>query len=306
MSEDTKGQVDAADVGEPAEAAAQAAAKAQKAEEAGIKAAEEAGEIPSDGELPDQAARDLKKAVELDELDEFMFKGKKYTPEQFDNERLMQSDYTKKTQAISEERKFFANLESDLAAVKENPHLAADFKNIYPERFHNYLDLVHGPSQSKAIETDDDKAAELSDGARKKLDELEKRVAFREIQAKEREVQATVKHLDAVFETLQQKYPYAIDDAVSTRGMQLMEKHQGDPEFKMTDRVWERLFKQDNERNQARFEANYKKMVDEQLAASKKGADTGPGGSAPGQPPKRRSFAEATEDAIKDLRAKMS
>jgi len=88
--------------------------------------------------------QDLQKIIELDGLEKFKYEGRD-TPkeiEAWEKGHMMQSDYARKTQAISEERKYYDNLHVDLAAVRNNPSLKSEFLKIYPEKFHSHLDFL--------------------------------------------------------------------------------------------------------------------------------------------------------------------
>jgi hypothetical protein len=74
--------------------------------------------------------------AELDKLEKFKFEGQEYTPQELKNAILRQSDYTRKTQEFSQERRFYDNLQADLRSVRSNPALAAEFRRTYPEKFH--------------------------------------------------------------------------------------------------------------------------------------------------------------------------
>jgi hypothetical protein len=97
----------------------------------------------------------IQEMIELESLDKFKFRGKEWTPEEIDKAMLLQADYTRKTQAISAESKFIDNLDADLRAVRSNPDLTSEFKKLYPEKYHKFLDVVMD-SRSRVDQGDDD------------------------------------------------------------------------------------------------------------------------------------------------------
>ncbi len=78
--------------------------------------------------------------VELDKLEKFKYRGKEWTPKDLEAATLRQSDYTKKTQELAQERRFVENLPYDLMAVSRDPAKASQFKQVYPEKFHQFLE----------------------------------------------------------------------------------------------------------------------------------------------------------------------
>src|SRR3954464_16064772 len=80
--------------------------------------------------------------VDLESLEKFRYAGREMTPKELQQAVMLQSDYTRKTQQLAEERKYYDNLSADLSAVAQNPQLAAKFKEVYPEKFHDYLAYV--------------------------------------------------------------------------------------------------------------------------------------------------------------------
>jgi hypothetical protein len=77
---------------------------------------------------------------ELEKLEKIKYNGKVLSGKDLARElkegSLRLSDYTKKTQAIAEERKYYDNLAVDLQKLKANPALVDQFKSIYPQKFH--------------------------------------------------------------------------------------------------------------------------------------------------------------------------
>ena len=76
------------------------------------KAAEAAEANSKVVETEEKTAEETPQFVEIDGLDKVVFRGKEYTPEEFDRAMLRQSDYTRKTQELAKERKYIDNLGS--------------------------------------------------------------------------------------------------------------------------------------------------------------------------------------------------
>ena len=220
--------------------------------------------------------------TELESLERFKYAGREMTAKDLQGMIMMQSDYTRKTQAIAEERKYYENLQSDLDAVKANPQLAAQFKELYPEKFHKFLGYVHSekPAQAAATQGVDPRIQERLD----KYDQIVKEFEAQKLEA----INA---QLDAKFSALSKKYPFADEEAVVARAQALLDKGQ-----KVTDEVWDNLWKSVHERSQKLWAEHQKKMGNEQKTANLKGRDIGHGGGTPGQAPKLpRSIKEASK-----------
>lgn len=234
--------------------------------------------------------------VDLDSVEKFKFAGREWTPKDFQGAYMMQSDYTKKTQALAEERKYYDNLQADLAAVKTNPSLAAKFKAIYPEKFHAFLGYVT-PAQAAQIQQ-----AESAEKAKSQADpELLERLERIEGDFRERKIQAINAELDAKFKTFSGKYPMADEDSVVARAQALLEaKRQTAPlneqsQVTITDKEWDDLWKSSHDRVQSLAAKHYSETVNKQKNANKSAKDVASGGGIGGQAPKQpRSIREAS------------
>lgn len=250
---------------------------------------------------------------ELESLGKFKLHGKEWTFEELNKSMLMQADYTRKTQEIAQDRKYMENLRADLENVRVNPALTERFKQIYPEKFHNYLDLV---MQAQSAVEEASESGELTSNEAAKLRaqierDLEKKLAdkFDKLErvsqtVQEREMEAADKHLQVVLDKLSDKYPYAIQDAVLNRAEKLVLENQNNPHFRMTEALWDRLFKATNSELKSKLESRYKSEIEALSQKSQKASDVPPGGSAPGRAQKKMSFKEAEKAMIEDLRSK--
>jgi hypothetical protein len=225
---------------------------------------------------PEQAPE----VLDLDSVDKFKWGGREWTPKDLNGAILMQSDYTRKTQALAEERKYYDNLKVDLDSVDKNPALVAEFKKVYPEKFHYLVDKwAPKPAQVGSSSIDPSIMEKLN-----KVDAIEQRIL-------EREVQSINAELDAKFSTLSKKYPLADEEAVVSRAQAVLNKGE-----RLNDQVWDSLWKQVHDRNKKLFDTQYSQMVKTQKSAGNKAKDMASGGGIPGQAPRNfKTIKEASE-----------
>lgn len=242
-----------------------------------------APESPSSEAAPDSPSNtpDL---LELDKHERFKLDGKEWTRKDLTASIMRQSDYTRKTQEIAEERKYYDNLNHDLAAIRENPALEAKFREIYPEKFHQFLDYVRAAQPAGKQEPKPE--AQLDPKIASRIDQLEKLVT-------EDKVTALEAKLEVQDQKFSSKYPMADIEAVYARAQ--AEHSKGN---KLSEAKWEELWKADHERHQKRYEAHYKKQVETQKAAIRKSKDMGPGGGTPGQAPKKTMLKNVAEEYL--------
>ena len=222
--------------------------------------------------------------IDLDKAEKFKFGGREWTPKEFQGAYMMQSDYTRKTQAIAEERKFYDNLSSDLSAVKSNPQLVEEFKRVYPEKFHAYLEHVT-PTQPKPQQT----------GANP---ELEQRLNRVEQYYQEQTQKAIDAEVTSKCDALNKKYPDvapAEDFALSKLQGILADKRKNDPKAKLTEEDWDTAWKATDQIVASIAKGKLSKKVTEQTKANDKGKDVAAGGGTPGMAPRvGKSIKEQT------------
>lgn len=223
--------------------------------------------------------------TELEKLEKFSYAGREMTAKDLQSMVMMQSDYTRKTQAIAEERKYYENLQSDLDAVKSNPTLMAQFKQVYPEKFHKFLGYV--ASDKPVQEQVQQQSGVLDPKIQERLDKYDQIAKEWE----EQKISAINAQLDAKFGELTKKYPYADEEAVIARAQALLDKGE-----KLTDSVWDTLWKSVHDRSQKLWSDHQKSLNTKQQSANSKGRDIGHGGGTPGQAPKvPKSIKEASK-----------
>lgn len=246
----------------------------------------------------------LSEMLELDKLEKFKFGEREWTPKdlqaELEKDKQRQADYTRKTQEIAQERKYYDNLRADLASVRQNPSLAEEFKRIYPEKFHAYLDdfgLSNSEAQAAANNTPQgSEKPSLPPEFAQVLTRLEKI----EGHFTEAETKALQREIDAAFAELGPKYPDADESLVLYKADMALKN--GTPlrteDGSLNREALESLFKQENDRMKAKFESRYKQQVEKQKQANAKGRDVASGGGVPGQAPEKVSLAEAGKKAL--------
>jgi hypothetical protein len=235
--------------------------------------------------------------LELEKVERFKYEGREWTPQELKSAMMMQADYTRKTQEIAQERKYYENLSSDLRSVRENPALAEEFKKVYPEKFHNYLEYISQNTQS-ASQAQQYQQQSIQQQVVKPSIDPEFKARFEQLESawKEQEVQKAQAQLDSIYDKFSKKYEMADERVVTATAQHLLS--QG---TKLDESTWEKLFKQEHDRTQERYQAHYKNQIKQQQDAGKRARDAGPGGGTPGQAPVKRTFDEATAAALSDL-----
>jgi hypothetical protein len=239
---------------------------------------------PTDAPQVESSSAEQPSLYDLDSAEKFKFQGREWTTKELQSHILRQEDYSRKTQEISQERKYYDNLSYDLEAVKNNPALADKFKSIYPDKFHSYLKYL-GPAEKTP-------AQNPGTGIDQSFVE-----EFKQLKAEitEQKVQAINAELDAKFSKLSSQYPMADEEAVIARAQALLDKGE-----KLTDKVWDSLWKNVHERNQKLADKYYSEKVKKQSQANAKAKDVGFGGATPGAAPvQARTIKERTEQLLR-------
>lgn len=249
---------------------------------------------------PEQQGMTAEEIIDLEKVQKVRFDGKELTPEQLRKERMMHGDYTKKTQALSEQTKYWRALEFDLDAVSKNPSLASQFYKMYPKEFHKFLKMAGVDGAQEQSQTDSQPRA-----TDKGLDpELLQRLDRMEGYIREKEVEKHEAVLDSKFSRLSQKYPEAMEDVVLAQAQVLLDKNADDRGYEISDEVWDRLWKQSHDSMVKRDRERQSKVLTTQREANQKGKAQGPGGGVPGSAPQRVRLKDVAELAVKDLTSK--
>lgn len=240
-------------------------------------------EVSQEESLPTQETPEQPSIYDLDSAEKFKWQGREWTTKELQSAYMAHSDYTRKTQALAEERRFYDNLSVDLDAVKHNPNLISEFKRVYPEKFHSYLSHVQ-PKQPENQYNQQNQQQSIDPQFQQRFERLEK-------QLHEKEVSAIEAELDAKFKQFSEKYPMADEEAVVARAQAILSR--GD---KLTDQTWDNLWKSVHDRYQKLADDYYGKKIKEQKSASAKAKDVGSGGGTVGHAPyKPKTVKEATD-----------
>lgn len=253
---------------------------------------------------------------DISKLQKFLVDGKEYTYEQLKKERMLQSDYTKKTQEIAsfkkeheESKKYWSNLSADLKNVKANPALAEEFKKVYPEQYHGYLDFLGEQiAQPKLDPFVEQKLSRYEE----QLSKYEEKLAnYEEMYADhtERSVHNAELEIDAAFKELGEKYPQFeevqcldhLEKLLDQRRQEAIENGQKPSSVKLEKQDFEQAIKASHEYHSKRYQEFYNKQFNNQKATSTKLKGIGAGGGTPsGKPVQAKTIAEATRMAIED------
>ncbi len=274
--------------------------------------AEVAEQIEGGATGPSESGSDLAPEVasapsiaELDKLEKFKFEGQEYTPQELKKAILRQSDYTRKTQEFSQERRFYDNLNADLGKVRQNPTLAAEFKRTYPEKFHAYLEyLSQGHANTQTQESQNQSSGQQSQTLDPRMQDGLSRLERLENERIEEKTAANESMLENQEKTLSAKYPQADHERVYARAQALLDRNRSlpkDEQVKLTPDVFERLYKSDHDKTKAGYDAYYKKQTNEQKQAGLRARDSGSGGAVPGGAPRKfKSIREARDALLED------
>lgn len=254
--------------------------------------AEEQVSQPAEAEQPATTPQSAESVVDLDSAAKVKFGGKEYTPSQFKEWQsgyMRQQDYTKKTQDVAQESKYWTNLGADLDKVKGNPQLVEQFKQIYPQKFHSYL-------KTMGLETPPvTKVEGLPDDVAKRFLDVESKLQRQEQAAQQREVAALEQKLEVIGETMTKKYPFASEQEALSVAEMLAAGGQ-----ELDQKAWEEVYKTIHSRNEQLAMGQIQAKQKTQTVANKKARDTSAGGGIPGQAPANyRSIKEATEAYLK-------
>lgn len=235
--------------------------------------------------------------AELEALEKFKFNGREMTAKELNSMVMAHADYTKKTQAISEERKFRAALQHDLPLLQKDHLLADKFKKAYPPEYHYLLDVLGINAKREQTQAP---GKEVSP----ETQELIQRIERIEGQTRDKQVQAIGVELDNIFESMAKKYPYAREKEVLSAASSLLDQmiqEQGN-DAQLSAAHFDKLFKQSNDEIQSLAKKLQSEQVKQQKQANARGRDVGPGGGLPGREPVRpRTIKEATAAAMQEI-----
>ncbi len=243
-----------------------------------------------------------KGSLDLDSVEKFRFDGREWTPKELKSAYMFQSDYSKKTAEVAEQRKYAENFDADLEKVVRDPSLMAQLRDVYPKNFVAIAEQIirRVGTQNTPSRENPGQASSAPDPRDEKLSKMESKFSEWERSQREAEEAKIGSWLDNQFSTLGTKYPLVnstLQEVVSARAEVLANRG-----TEITDKVLDKLFKQVNDDVKAHMDKTYKVKVDEQIKAGSKAKDTGSGGGVPGQAPKTdKTIKQATDRWLADL-----
>ena len=260
----------------------------------------EASQSSSPSTQSTAAAEQAQAILNLDQAQKFKFGDREWTPEQLKKSMMLHSDYTKKTQAISEARKYYDNLEHDLDYIRSHHNkqeAIQAFVQTYPKEFHKYLKHagIDLGTEASSRQMQAQSNAEIPPEILKDLQMVKSYV-------QEKETQAIEAQLDQTFSAMAKKYPDGDEDVVLARAQALLDsKRESDPGFRITNEIWEKLWKSSHDKYAQKREAHQKGIIEKQRTANSSYRAPAPGGGTPGQAPVRMNLKQATEYAVQTL-----
>lgn len=255
-------------------------------------------EVPGQPDLGNAGAENTAEQTQvtsLDSLSEFEFQGEKYTPDRLQELIHGYRQSTERLQSIAEqerqEQRYLDNLDADIAAVIEKPHLAQQFKAVYPKKYHQVLDRML-TRMGKGDET------QSRSGLPPEFLQKLERVDLLEQRLHQYEVEAANAKIDAILPKLLDKYPMAIEDQILAKAEVYLQNG-----GRLNEQTWERLVKESHELARKKADAYYKRQMENQISKGQIAKDAGPGGATPGQAPKApKTFAEAERAMIEEMK----
>lgn len=249
------------------------------------------------GQQQAEAQAQVQKDLLLQDLvkdQKFKWQDQEWTLKDLEKAVMRQRDYTQKTKELATQRKeyesvlphkqFWENLEADVAKVVQNPQLAHEFKQVYPEGFHKYI---------SAFEGQPDVGRMLKGIIEREITPIKSQLnEYRESQT-QAQADALVSQMEAWDSELQKKY----SDADIKMVYSILEdaKAQGTPVSKET---WEQAWKASHE--------HLSKLIDERASSRFKqtktnnavAKDTKAGGATPGQAPAKVPFNKVKDQVM--------
>lgn len=230
---------------------------------------------------------------DLDKLERFRFNGREMTPKELKSAYMRHVDYTKKTEELSQARKYADNFEADLQIVMRNPERLNDLKAIYPKAYVDMAERYLSSQKQPQVQQPQSETKQVDPEIAHIKSELSE---WRKAQH-EAELEKTQSWLDNQYEGLQKKYPYANEDAVSGRAEYLARNG-----TEINPKVLDKLFRQSNDELKTRYDKMYQTKAKEQVNMGLKGKDMGAGGGVPGQAPKgHTTIKEATNAWLSNI-----
>lgn len=232
--------------------------------------------------------------VDLDKLEKFRFAGREMTKDELKNSYMFQSDYTKKTQQLADQRKAFQEEQQkwssyresykvDVQAVLAGKYTREDFKKVYPEP---YWHLVDGNEQANPVRQGVQQPNQLPP-------EVAELMEFKN-QWKEERIQLHESKIDATMAKMTQKFPDA--EAVRVLDLAKQWKSHNPKAQEIPEKVWEKIYTAEQKRFEELSDKRQQRLMQAQKTANQQGRDVASGGGTPGQAPRQfKTIKEASQ-----------
>lgn len=253
--------------------------------------AEDTGGEPAGGETTSDATAIL----DLTKAEKFTFEGKEWTPDELKQAVMLQSDYTKKTQALAEERKaleplnafkeeqkFYDNLDKDLAFVRSNPQAAQQFRETYPEKFHRFLGAL-GVEQPQASNVANQG---LPSEVLREIEGLKQTQEQMTQFMSQKEQETFNAKLEAIEGDFKDKYKYANLPDVYAMAQESFKDNDIDPK-QLDKKHLEPFFEASHKYNLDQYKAWHKQELEAAKSRNREAGDIGKGGGVPGEAPEK-------------------
>jgi len=250
-------------------------------------------------ETSDQAIAE--KIADLGQFQRVKWKDKELPVNDLMSAYSRQGALSRQVQQYNEEKKYFSNLKADLSKVRANPALADEFRRVYPEQFHEWLEDVLDKAAAQGASPATAQASSAQTLLPKEVQDALKTVKELQSERHTERVAQREAEIDSAFARLTPKFPLATPNGDESRVLNAAQAALDRGE-KLTPQVWEKIFKESNDFYQKAFESHYKTKFTKQNEANARGRDVARGGGIPGAAPKTaRTLKEATAAALQDL-----
>lgn len=247
-------------------------------------------EVNSQEASADESQRQVAEAVaDLSKFTKVKLGDKEFTPDELSKGYMMQSDYTRKTQELAKERKYYDNLQVDLRAVAKDPSLAGEFKKVYPEKFHQYLEFLGGKAQAPQQKSTQ---GQLDPEVQERLNRYDEVIGQFQQKIQEDNLKAMDAKLQGIESELNQKYPHADPIYAYTLAQEARSKWERENGQKFTpdqiNKEWmEAFWKQSNDHQVKLFNKYQQDKAAQAKKNNQQASDIGRGGATPGGAPKK-------------------
>lgn len=188
-----------------------------------------------------------------------------------------------------------SNYAADLAAVRMDSRRLGEFAAIYPREY--VVRAIHELNSERPAQSSQPQRSQQTDPYADKFEKYDRMFASFESAAKEHRVNVQLNNINGWHASLEKKYPDADPRVVDAMAIAADEKG-----IKITQSVFEKLYKQDHEQREKYYAQKYRSKAETQLTANKKARDIPPGGQPMGNGARPvKTIKEATAQALAAL-----